>query len=617
MTRKNHLALLLFIAAAYLGGFFLLGRWQTSFYYGDTNGYYLHLVSFFVNGDVGDYGASIERLLEVNPNSVDPREDVYGIRLTEKGRRYIKYTLGVPVMETPFFLLAHAYASWSPHFAADGWSKPYLLLVGLSTLCYLLVGMYLLLGVLERYFRPREALLSVLTIALATNLFYHGTYVTMAHGFLFFDYCLLIWLSDKFYRSPRPGLALAIGAVVGLIALTRVPEVISLLIPLLWGVSSWAGLRERLRFFFVERYGLLLLAGAGLLAVFALQIAYWHYVSGQFIFNPYDGEGFNFLQPNIYKGWFHFANGWLIYTPVMALSLIGWLFLPRYAPGKLLPIALFVFLHAYIHYSYYAWTYFPGLGSRPMVETYPLLAFGLAACIAVMLRRRWLAVLLGALLLFFTWLNLFQTWQMKEGIIWSERGNQAFYFETFGALKPHRNALLAYDLHERQPDSTKLQRIGTLWSEGFEHDRLPGISSEIVRAGEKALFIPSGELVLEGNIPLEGVSSGDWLRVRLDAYVRGHERIWNRDWCAGLVLIFQDEQGKRRKYRRFKISPYIGNESGSIWHTGETDQWADIHFFIQVPRRLQPGWSLKAYLLNDYEQKLFVDELRIDHYRRR
>ena len=617
MMQKKHLILLASIAVIYLSGYFLLGRWQTAFYYGDTNGYYLHVVSFFVHDDVGDYGRSIGSLQEVNPDSPDPREDIYGIRLTEKGRRYIKYTLGVAVMETPFFLLAHAYAVLSPHHEANGWTKPYTMIVGLSTLFYLLIGLYLLLGVLERYFRPQAAILTVLAIALATNLFFHGTYVTMAHGFLFFDYCLLIWLSEKFYQSPNRWRALAIGAVVGLIALTRVPEVISALIPLLWGVNSWAKLKERLQFFLGQRYDLLLVAAAGLLAVFSLQLNYWHFVSGQLVFNPYDGEGFNFLKPKIHKGWFDFANGWLIYTPIMALSLIGLLLLRRYAPGRLLPIALFVFLHAYIHYSYYAWTYFPGLGSRPMVETYPLLAFGLAACFATMLRRSWSTWLPGAFLLFFTWLNLLQTWQMKEGIIWSERGNSAFYLETFGALKPNRHALLAYDLRELQPDSNKLQRMQEVWHEGFESFDLPGLSSEIVRTGEKALLIPPGDLVLHESIPLENVVPKAWLRVSLDAYVRGQDRIWNRDLCASLVIIFLDEHGKGQKYRYFKISSHIGNESGSIWHAGESDQWATTSFFTRVPHNWKPGWSLKVYLANEFEQKLFIDDLRIEYYQRK
>jgi hypothetical protein len=105
---KPRYLLLLLIAIGYIGGNFVVDRWGKTLYYGDSNGYYLHVVSFFVNQDVGDYDKTITTLRQVNPDSSDPREDVYGIRLTDKGRRYIKYTVGVPLMEAPFFLLAHA-----------------------------------------------------------------------------------------------------------------------------------------------------------------------------------------------------------------------------------------------------------------------------------------------------------------------------------------------------------------------------------------------------------------------------------------------------------------------------------------------------------------------------
>lgn len=614
--KNNRFWVLAAIAALYFAGYLWLDRWPTTLYYGDSNGYYLHVVSFWVNQDVGDYGQSIDRLLEVNPNSADPREDKFGIRLTEKGRRYIKYTLGVPVMETPFFLLAHAYASLSPSYEADGWSKPYLFIVGLSTIVYLLLGFYLLYGVLRVYFSPKVTALTLLTIAAATNLFYHGTYVTMAHGFLFFDYCLLIWLSHRFYQSPTYYRALAVGAVVGLIALTRVPEVISAMIPLLWGVGSWPDLKSRLRFFCWQRPGMLLAVGIGLVAVFSLQLAYWQYVSGQWVFNPYEGEGFNFLKPRIHKGWFDFANGWLIYTPVMGLSLLGLVWLRRYAAGLLLPIALFVFAQAYIHYSYYAWTYFPGLGSRPMVETYPLLAFGLAACLAVMWAKPWSRYFAGALLLFFTALNLFQTWQMKAGIIWSERGNKAFYVETFGALQHSRDALLAYDLKKRQPaDTSRLQAVKTLWVEGFETGDWPDRSTELAHQGDHALFLPEGTISLNEGLSLSGARHKDWLRVRLAAYMRGQDRIWNRDACADLELILTDAEGKKRKYYYIKISPHIGNDEHSIWLAGEPDQWGELDFFVQIPKRVGTDASLIVNLRNSASQKLFVDDISVAHYR--
>lgn len=604
---------LLPIALLFFSGYLLIDRWGEALYYGDSNSYYLHVVSFWVNQDVGDYGATISSLQAANPGSPDPREDRFGIRLTKRGRRYIKYTLGVPIMETPFFWMAHLFAKRSPNYPADGWSSPYLLAVSLSTIVYLLLGFYLLGRVLCRHFSQRVTALVLLTLAFSTNVFYHATYVTMAHGFLFFDYCLLLYLTERYYGRPTPLKALGIGLIVGLIALTRVPEVISLLIPLLWGVRSWEELRQRWQFF-RRRGSHLLLAGLGLLLAFSPQLGYWYYVSGQLYFNPYDGEGFDFLRPMVYKGWFDFSNGWLIYTPVMLLSLIGLFRLPKAAPGRLLPILAFVGLHVYIHYSYYAWTYFPGLGQRPMVETYPLLAFGLGACFEPVLRKRWPAFALLAALGFFTWLNLFQTWQMRKGIIWPERGNTAFYLETFGRLTPSWHSMVAFDTKERQPDTTTLQRRSTFYQAGFEQPGTPHRTTAAAHNGKASMQPPGHDYPLADSLELPSAAPGDWLRISLWAYVRAADQTWNRDEGVILFAELVDESGHRRKRRLMRPVSYIGNEAYSIWHAGRPDQWGEAAFFFRLPRRFEESWRLKLYLRNPAGQVVFLDDLRVGHY---
>ncbi|TXB62842.1 hypothetical protein [Phaeodactylibacter luteus] len=592
--------LIAFIALFYLCGHFWLGRWQTALFYGDSNSYYLHTLSLLHYQDVGDYSKTIGSLLQAHPGAADPREDKYGVRQTPTGRYYIKYTLGAPLMEAPFYFLGHCWASLSGHYPADGWSRPYILAVSLSTWFYLMAGFYLLAGLLLRYFPPWAVGLTILTLALGTNLFFHSTYLTMAHGFLFFDYCVLLALSERFYRKPGPGSALLIGAVVGLIALTRAPEVISLLIPLLWGVSSQAQFRERLQFF-TAHWHYLGLAAIGLLLAFSPQLAYWQYVSGEWLFNPYQGEGFNFLKPRIHKGWFDFANGWLIYTPVMALSLPGLYLLRRFAPGAILPVALFVFLQAYIHYSYYAWTYFPGLGSRPMVEAYAGLSFGLAALLSLGFRRKATAIPLAVFLLACTGLNLFQTWQMQKGIIWSERGNAAFYLETFGATGPSRNALIAYDLKEVQPDTNRLAFQQRLLAHAF-----PNSTKEWVA--------PSGEYDLAPGIPLPQQAAGQWLKITLDARIAPGDEVWNRDLTAVLFLFYENEKGHRKKGRHFRISSHLGNEDFNIWSAGKPGPWQEVSFFIRIPRKAAPGWEMQLVLNNSHNQKLRLRQLAVDWY---
>lgn len=612
---KQHYLVLFLLGIFFLTGSLFLDRWRQTLYHGDSNGYYLHVVSFFVNQDVGDYDQTITSLLEVNPSSADPRNDPFGVRLTEKGRRYIKYTLGVPFMEAPFFLLAHAYAKLSGTYAANGWTLPYLFSVGLlATLFYVLLGFHLLMIVLNRYFPRRITLLTIVALAVATNLFYHLTYVTMAHGFLFFDYCLLIYLSDRFYERPGIWKALGIGAVVGLIALTRVPEVISLLVPLLWGIGKWNDVKERFRFF-TQHYYFLIMAAVGLGVVFLPQIIYWHYVSGHWIFNPYQGEGFNFWRPRIHKGWFDFANGWLIYTPIMGLSLIGLFWLRKYTARPLLATLAFVLLHVYIHYSYYVWTYFPGLGQRPMVETYPLLSFGLAAFFAFCYEKKGIKWLPLSAIVVFGALNLFQTWQMREGIIWTERGNHAFYWETFGRLHPTLNSLRSYDTKSFQPDSSDIRLVENVLTEGFEDSLRYTVSPDLKYQGDFSLFPAKDTIWLRKGVGLsEEAKKASWLGIGIQAYMREADKIWNRDLCMRLVVWLRDENGRVRKESYIVPSAHIGNKDYSIWTTGEVNRWGKASFFVRIPAALRKNGTFDIFLVNTHAQELYLDELKIKAY---
>lgn len=618
---RPKLILIACLAVFLIGGNLLIDRWPTTLHHGDSNGYYLHVVSALLYHDVGDYSASIDSLKAVNPSADDPRTDIYGIRPTEKGRMYIKYTVGVPVLEAPFFYLAHAYASLSSKYKADGWSKPYMLSVNFAITFYVLLGLWLLMGVLERYFSFRAVALTVIALVVATNLFYHVTYVTMSHGFLFFLHCLLIYLSAKFYDRPNWIKAGLIGATVGLIALTRVPEVVSALVPLLWGVVGWNSFKERLTFL-GKNWLMAIPAAVGLFLAFSPQIAYWYYVSGHLIFNPYQGEGFNFWKPNFWPAFFDFENGWLIYTPIMALSIIGLFLLRKYRPkattslvkhAPLFSIIAFVFLQAWIHYSYYVWSYFPGMGQRPMVETYPLLSFGLAACFATSLaKKHWKWLPYTAIILFGA-LNLFQTWQSKKGVIWTERSNAAFYWETFGKMSVSKNALRSYDTKHFQPNEAKIKLIRMLHESSFEADSLD-VTGELVRTGDSALFSDFEYHTLVEKLPLQDLEAGNWLKMSIYAYMPKAHQVWNRDATQGMTIELYDAEGNKRRGTQLRLSPHLGNPSNNIWTTGSPDVWDEASFYYRLPKQIKSGWYAKIYLANTVGQKLYLDDFSVGYW---
>ena len=604
---RNHL-LLITLATVLTAGVFVINRWPSTLHGGDSSFYYMHVVSAFVNQDVGDYDKTITSLQEAAPGTPDPRDDIYGIRLTEKGRRYIKYTLGVPLLETPFFFLGHAYASLSPSYVANGWTKPYLLTVTFSIVFYVLVAFHLLIRMLRRYFDPPVVWITCLSLVIATNLFFHTNYVTMSHGFLFFLHTWLLHATVRFWEKPGVGRAALLGAVVGLIALTRVPEVMAALVPVVFGVYDRKTLQDRFKFI-RERWALIIPAAAAFGVVFSLQIAYWYYVSGQLIFNPYQGEGFNFLRPRFWKALFAFDNGWLIYTPIMGLSLIGLFFLRRYAKGWLLPIVAFVLPHMWVHYSYYVYNYFPGMGQRPMVDAYPYLTFGLAAFVAWCYGRRlkWLPI---AALVLFGALNLMQTLQMRDGIIWTERHNQAFYVASFAKFSPSFESLLAYRTGKTPPEIGSLIAVDTLVKDPLADQRR--YAGQLVEApnlpGRTALH-PTEEFVNLTEVPVPEQTAADQAKITIRGFVDGAHAWPNMDALCQLVTELRDPSGEIQAHRRIPITAFVGNSDGNIWNTGQPNIWQEAFMYVPLPEAVGPGWTLKTYLHNWAKQDLYL----VDH----
>ncbi|MEZ4995687.1 MAG: hypothetical protein R2824_35050 [Saprospiraceae bacterium] len=244
------------------------------------------------------------------------------------GNHIIKYTCGVALLELPFFTIGHLLAG-ALGVAQNGYTLPYRLSLHLGMLFYAFLGLYLLYRVLRSAVRPGIAGLTLVVIALGSNLHYYSVYNgVMAHTTLFFLYSALLFCTVRIYRHPGKTWAFLLGMVTGLIILIRPVELICLAIPLLYGVDSRKALHDRLKFL-REHWRLVLSTGLIIVCCGIPQLLYWKYSTGQFLYYSYADEGFNWLHPKIMEGLFSYKNGWLTYTPVMVMALAGIYFLFR------------------------------------------------------------------------------------------------------------------------------------------------------------------------------------------------------------------------------------------------------------------------------------------------
>ena len=391
----------------------------------DEGGYYVYLPSAFLYHDLG----RADVFQQLANTTLPTQTAVLGLWELPNGKVISKYSVGIAVGQLPWFLGAHAYAKWHGD-PADGFSRPYQQSVMLAGLVYGLLGLWVVRKLLLRYFDDRIAAWALAGVGLGTNFFAYATYnAAMAHAALFMWQAALLYCTARWYDTFRPRWAVGIGLFLGLAALCRPTEILYVLVPLTWGLTSLAALRRR-GALLLRHAGQLGLAAAAGAAVLSLQLLFWHATSGHWVLYSYGNEHFNFANPQILNGLFSFRKGWLLYTPVAALMLLGVAPLRRAVPVAVAPCLVLIPVLLYVTFSWYDWAYGGSFSARPLVSLYPLLALPLAALIAWARQAPWGAVVQMAVVLCIV-LNLWQTWQYAGGIILYDRNTAELYRRNF------------------------------------------------------------------------------------------------------------------------------------------------------------------------------------------
>ncbi|TVR79818.1 MAG: hypothetical protein EA409_08810 [Saprospirales bacterium] len=570
---------------------------------GDGWGYYIYLPSAFISGDLTTLEHVFDKRKEVSPHTIDYNINHMGaseVYIAPNGNPVIKYTSGVAIMMSPFFLTAHIITKVTGG-QADGFGDIYWFSIYIGVIFWVTMGLILLFKTLSRYLNQDSAFLTLGLIALGTNLYYFSVYnAGMSHAPLFALYCILIYFSDKFYLSPGKFPAIIIGLAAGLITMIRPVELICVLIPLLW---SFDGFHHRLKKLWNLRIYLLLAAIAFFISVFP-QLLYWKITTGDWLYYSYGDEGFNFLKSRIKKGLLGYQNGWLVYTPLMFLVFPGLWIMFKKRSRLLFPITLFMILHIYIVYSWHNWYYINSFGSRPMVETYALMAFPLGYFIQ-WLSKSWRKIILVVLSVFFVLLNQLQTWQVSQGMLLSEQGNSAYYWELFGRTKMTEKILIAADTGVRQPEIGKLDSVSLLFEYAIAGD------IEVEETGELYQVLPAyTDIKLEAALKDLNVKPGDYIRVSVEALSRG----WNSDrWGMATVTAYIEKDGDQTVRVWNRINNKLGNPTWNLWGT-TPDVWGEAWFYFEVPKSFDSTDVLHVFVENRGHVDIYVRSLKVEHW---
>ena len=414
----------------------------------DISGYYMYLPAIFIYQDIKECKFQDDILEKYHPTPDFQQAFVH----EESGNHVMKYSLGQAIQFSPFFFVAHTWASNSTVYPADGFSFPYQFMISMGSLLIAFLGLFYLRKILLCYFEDKAVAFTLLGLVLGSNyLAYSAIGGAMTHNNLFTIYTLLIYQTIQFYRNPRWKSAILIGLLIGLAALTRPTEIIAFLIPVLWGISSLklVTIKEQLTFLstHIAKIGVAIVC---CIAVGFLQLAYWKYATGDWIVYSYQDQGFSWLKPHIWDGIFSFKTGWLIYSPFMAFALVGFVNLWRQNQASFYTTLVFSTLFIYISFAWDIWWYGGSIGQRVMVQCYPILAFPLTAFFVWLNKSKiGYKVVLVPLILFTFYVNLWVGHQAHKGGMY-HAGNmtRAYFLRTFGTFEKNPEHLKLLDTDE-------------------------------------------------------------------------------------------------------------------------------------------------------------------------
>lgn len=587
-------------AALFAALFFYYPKWNKGYTEAtiswDVSGYYYYLPATFIYQDLEHLSFKDQILQQYRPTG----DFQQGYQLPN-GNFVLKYSCGQAILYAPFFFVAHAYASWSGQYPADGFSLPYQFMIAFGSLLVAFLGLFVLRRVLLRYFSDQSTAITLLLLVLGSNyLEYASITGAMTHNYLFTLYALLLASTIRFYEKPGYRAALGIGVIIGLAALVRPTEIMTALIPVLWGIRPdlRTSIAEKL-LFFKSNLPKLTLAVATCILIGSLQLIYWKSVSGDWLVYSYgDEQGFDWFSPHIWEGLMSYKSGWLMYSPMMVFSLIGFRHLYKQQKPLFLTALIYSVLFIYITFAWNIWWYGGSLGQRAMVQVYPVLALPIAAFVEAVHKTRFWKYVFAALSLLFVYLNLWWTHQAHlGGLFMVEEMNGAYYWNVVGRLKARdEETLKLLDTNEAGFAGLR-ENVRELYYEDFEKDTVFNNCELPAIQGQRSGCLDAkhtNTLIFRAKL---SESKAKWVRV--SAVFRCRNKEWNiwLSWRLNLIFFKGDELIKA-KY--IKVSRLL-NE-------GETkglflDVKAPKAAFDRVEASVQSGGSVFP---------LAVDQLQIE-----
>lgn len=576
----------------------------------DVCGYYYYLPAIFIYKDLkniafhtdldkkyGYQGGGFYAALPLREPKLPAESEV----------RVMKYSSGMALMYAPAFGVGHVMAKfWG--YEVDGFSKPYQIAIGVWSLLWSFVGLFFLRKILlKANFSDETTAFTLILYVLATNyLNYAAIDNAMTHSYIFTLYAILLYLIQKFEGNKLSQTyltALGMGLCIGLSVLARPTELIVILLPLIWGVAGFKDISPRLSFL-KQHISKIFLTALVIIAIGMIQLLYWKYTTGHFIYNSYGPEDkMDWWRPHIIDGLFSARKGWLVYTPVMTFALLGFILMYLKRRVYFWSISILTLLFMYISFAHNIWWYGGGLGQRQMIQIYPMLAFPFAAFVEWALGHSIRSIMMYIASAVCIYLNVWLTYQAhKGGHFEAEYTTPAYLRATLGRwdISGDTRKLLdnRYDYEGEKRDTEML------YYNDFEKDTMQNVVSQNSINGLKSLSVdkihpysPKFEIPLSIGGLSGKIKNKKWLRAA--ATFRAISKEWNTwSMMQWIITLKKDNQD----IKSFYLRPH------RIMIDGETKR---INLDAKI-QRYDFDKIIVSFWNTDSEKQMLIDDLTVE-----
>jgi hypothetical protein len=245
---------------------------------------------------------------------------------TELDRRANQWSVGPACVWALAVVPAHyalkSLAELSP-WAADGYSLPYQLAVGVTSVLVSYAGLCLLYGICRQFARPNRAALAAILLTLGSSLIYYDAIeVSMAHGMAsaFLAGCIYYWL--RTFGSDRLSRWFIVGLLLGAAALMRWQMATFAILPAGEAALSWWSKKTKKKL--AELSAGLLMTALGALITFSPQMIAWKCVYGHWLVEPVPQIAHHWLSPSLWQVLVSYDRGLFYWTPICALAFLGY-----------------------------------------------------------------------------------------------------------------------------------------------------------------------------------------------------------------------------------------------------------------------------------------------------